>query len=231
MEKENPLKKLAIGLKAVIAEFAGETSKPSESQNFNEVKTQDGQLILSYDGEMPMANMPLFILDEAGQRLPAPDGDYVIEDGSTLKVSKGVITEVVAGTAEAPAEEALPVEQAEQTPANTQAQAPVQTPKAVVESIVKEYRFQEQLDELKASLEAKDKTIAELTEKFNAQVAENEKHKQAFGKLAELVTAIADEPAKPTTVEKKDGFKKNPIKEDKSDFEKKVAEFHKSVFK
>lgn len=203
MDNPSKFKKLADGLKAVFAEFTGQTVK------FQEVKATDGS-ILSYDGEMPMAGAPIFIMDEAGQRLPAPTADYILEDGSTLKIQDGVIMEVVAG-AEAPVEQnqdPAKVEQAEAPPAqNTATQAP-SVPKTVVESIIKEYRFQEQLDEVRALLELKDKTIAELTEKFATSQAEVTKITEAFTKMSELVDKIADQPADESTPEKKDGFKK-----------------------
>ena len=204
MDNPSKFKKLADGLKAVFAEFTGQTAK------FQEVKATDGS-ILSYDGEAPMAGSPIFIMDEAGQRLPAPTADYILEDGSTLKIQDGVVMEVVAG-AEAPVEQnqdTAKVEQAEAPVANAQpAPTAPSVPKTVVESIIKEYRFQEQLDELKASIEAKDATIAELTEKFTTSQAEVTKITEAFTKMSELVDKIADQPADESTPEKKEGFKK-----------------------
>lgn len=224
--EQNKLVSTLLAIKTVLSEaFGSQEDKPSTEQKFKEVKAQDGTL-LSYDGEMPMAGMPVFVLDEAGQRLPAPDADYVLEDGSTLKVQGGVIKEVVAGQTAPEAQGAEgKVENAEAPATNAAPQAQTPAPKAVVESIIKEYRFQEQIDELKAVIAEKDKTITELTEKFTAQSAETEKHKQAFSKLSELVGKIADEPATTSKTEKKEGFEKKAAK--MGDISKEIKEFRK----
>ena len=44
---------------------------------FAEVKTIDG-VVLQYDGELAEGT-PLFVLDEQGNQIPAPEGDYQIE--------------------------------------------------------------------------------------------------------------------------------------------------------
>jgi hypothetical protein len=44
---------------------------------FSEVKTIDG-IVLQYDGELAEGT-PLFVLDEEGNQIPAPEGDYQVE--------------------------------------------------------------------------------------------------------------------------------------------------------
>jgi hypothetical protein len=44
---------------------------------FSEVKTIDG-IVLQYDGELAEGT-PLFILDENGEQIPAPEGEYQVE--------------------------------------------------------------------------------------------------------------------------------------------------------
>ena len=44
---------------------------------FSEVKTIDG-VVLQYDGELAEGTL-LFVLDEQGNQIPAPEGDYQIE--------------------------------------------------------------------------------------------------------------------------------------------------------
>lgn len=228
MDASEVLKKIAEGFKSVLASVEP-TTEPTETQTFKDVKTQDGLTILSYDGETPAPQMPVFVMDESGQRLPAPDGDYILEDGSTLKVQGGIIMEVVAGgaPAEPPAEGA--VENADANAGTPQAQVP-QVPKSVIESIVKEYHFQEQLDELKTSLEAKDATITELTEKLTKAEGETAKFSKAFKDLTDLVVKIADQPATDSKTEKKDAFIKEtntePVPEAVAEFRKKHLNNH-----
>ena len=105
------------------------------------------------------------------------------------------------------------------------AQTPAPAPKAVVESIVKEYRFQEQLDELKALVSEKDKTIAELTEKFTKASESIDKNGEIVKELFALVNKIGDLPSTESKVEKKDTFKKADPKP--SNLSEKVAELQK----
>ena len=44
---------------------------------FAEVKTIDG-IVLQYDGELAEGT-PLFVLDEEGNQIPAPEGEYQVE--------------------------------------------------------------------------------------------------------------------------------------------------------
>lgn len=44
---------------------------------FSEVKTIDG-IVLQYDGELAEGT-PLFVLDEGGNQIPAPEGEYQVE--------------------------------------------------------------------------------------------------------------------------------------------------------
>jgi len=44
---------------------------------FSEVKTIDGS-VLQYDGELAEGT-PLFVLDEEGNQIPAPEGEYQVE--------------------------------------------------------------------------------------------------------------------------------------------------------
>lgn len=70
-----------------------------------DVKTQDG-LILSYDGELAVG-IEIFLVDEMGKN-PAPDAEYILEDGTKIVVVAGLVEEL-----EAPEEvvEEAPVEE------------------------------------------------------------------------------------------------------------------------
>lgn len=72
-----------------IREFLQEEN----SVSLIDVKTQDGT-ILSYDGELTVGT-EIFVLDETG-RTPAPDGEYILEDGTKLSVMAGKIEEIEA---------------------------------------------------------------------------------------------------------------------------------------
>jgi hypothetical protein len=52
---------------------------------FAEVKTIDG-IVLQYDGELAEGT-PLFVLDEEGNQIPAPEGEYQVEYEDQLWVA------------------------------------------------------------------------------------------------------------------------------------------------
>jgi len=79
------------------------------STELKDIKTADGT-ILSYDNELAVG-AEIFVVDESG-RNPAPDGEYILEDGSKIEVMKGKIEEIKSPEApvEMPVEEIAPVE-------------------------------------------------------------------------------------------------------------------------
>jgi len=164
-------------LKALI--FGAE--KPAEEivtteQKFVDEKLADGTTIISYDAEELAQGVVVFLLDEAGQRLPLPVGDYSTENGDTFTVvdETGAIDNVVlAAEPEANPEEG-------QAPApTTPAPAPMQnTPKRVIKSQVEEHVFSLEIEgvepitvDFSSMFTAKDKEIADLKE-LNKQMFE-----------------------------------------------------------
>lgn len=63
---------------------------------FAQVKTD--KAILVYDTEKLEAGVAVFVEDEEGNRTPAENGEYRLEDTSTIKVDDGKVTEVVEPT-------------------------------------------------------------------------------------------------------------------------------------
>lgn len=64
-----------------------------------EVKTKEGKSI-SIEGELAKGSAA-FMMNEAGEKVACPDGAYVLEDGSTLTVTGGLISDLVAAQAAA----------------------------------------------------------------------------------------------------------------------------------
>lgn len=73
---------------------------------FAEVTTIDG-IVLQYDGELAVET-PVFVVDEAGAQLPAPEGQYQVDIDGVIKIisidAQGVINAV-----ELPSEEEEPM--------------------------------------------------------------------------------------------------------------------------
>lgn len=118
-------------------------------KTFAEVKLKDGTVI-AYDGDMPMEGMEVWVIPSDGtDKLPAPDGVLVLEDGSQIEVVAGKITKV------APAEAMKTDAGTTQSIPETEAAA-----KRIVESTIKETVFTK--DEVTAK-------IKEVTDSFTAQ--------------------------------------------------------------
>lgn len=115
---------------------------------FAEVTTDKGSLI--YDGEL-IVGTEVSVENEDGSIADAPDGDYVAEDGTIIKVAEGKVTEIIAPEVEdvEPIEEELEEEE------------PVEEPEED-----KTAELEAKIAELEALIEEKDKLIQELTDKL-----------------------------------------------------------------
>ena len=81
--------------------------------NLGNITTDKG--ILSWDGEEDLkAGDSVYIEDAEGNRTPAADGDYVSEDGKTIVVVDGKVSEIADPKAEVAPEEAPAVEEENQ---------------------------------------------------------------------------------------------------------------------
>lgn len=59
--------------------------------NFADAKLQDGTIV---SAEAFEPGQDLFIIDEAGNRIPAPDGEHTLEDGSKVVTKDGKIESI-----------------------------------------------------------------------------------------------------------------------------------------
>jgi Fe-S cluster assembly scaffold protein SufB len=65
---------------------------------------ESGQEIMT-DADAFAVGVSVFVMNDENERIPLPDGDYLLEDGSTLVVAEGMVAEIK--DAEAPAEEVV----------------------------------------------------------------------------------------------------------------------------
>lgn len=163
---------------------------------FESVKTDNG--VLEYEGELKEGTK-VFITDaETEERTPAADGDYVLEDGRTLVVADGAITEIKEAveeetepetTEETPAEETTEEVAAEET---TEPEATEETPaEEVTEEVVIEV-VEETVDEvaeLKGRIDALEALVKELAEKVVAQAKDTE---EKFSKISLAKPAVEE---------------------------------------
>ena len=92
------MSKLKEKIKALLMQYAA-------------VSTDKGNLI--YNTDMLEVGSEVFVEDENGENVPAADGEYILEDGRTVEVEGGKVTEIKAKEDE-PAEPAAPVMPAEE---------------------------------------------------------------------------------------------------------------------
>ena len=64
-----------------------------------EVKTQDGTMTFSFDGDVPAIGMPVMDIT-SGTPVPVADGEYILDGGINVTVSGGMFSEVETKDAE-----------------------------------------------------------------------------------------------------------------------------------
>ena len=158
---------------------------------FESVKTDNG--VLEYEGELKEGTR-VFITDaETEERTPAADGDYVLEDGRTLVVADGAITEIKEAveeetepetTEETPAEETTEEVAAEETtePETTEEITEPEVVEVVEETV-------DEVAELKGRIDALEALVKELAEKVVAQAKETE---EKFSKISLAKPAVEE---------------------------------------
>lgn len=146
---------------------------------FETVKTDNG--VLEYEGELAV-NTEVFVTDtETEERTPAADGEYVLEDGRTLVVAGGKITEIK----EASEPETEPEQTEETEPEQTEEVAAEET-EPETEPEQTEETEPEQTEETTEEIPAIEKRIMELEKVV-------EELKESYKELAEKVLKIVQE--------------------------------------
>lgn len=136
----------------ILAQFSAEEQKqlndfkaPVVVAKLAEVKTKDGAMTFSYEGDALAVSMPIMDIT-SGTPVPVIDGEYTLEDGTKIKVAGGMVSEL---------ETATPASDTEMTKKVDEAV------KAQMSSHVSKY------DELKAVNVELSNQVALLTKAFN----------------------------------------------------------------
>ena len=176
-------------LSGLVSKFNAEPTTETK-ETFIDAKLMDGTIIRYESLEV---GMPLMVIDEAGNELPAPDGEHELEDGTKVTVEAGIITEVASKEEEAPEEEEAPIEQ----------------PMAAVESVSKE-DFETLKNEV-AELKTKFEEFSTINETLSADnIAMKEIVKETFS----IVEKLANVPTEnPVSVRSNNPFKKTISRE------------------
>lgn len=142
-------------------------------QTFGEIKTADGELTLTYEGEEFAVGTEIFVVTADGN-VPAPDGEHMLEGGIKIETEGGVIQSIER------TEEELP-EIADETTAGEYPKEEMAEEEEIVETVMEdtvEEAIVEAIAEVIAPMiEEMKKDIEEMKSKFEA----TEKKVETFG--------------------------------------------------
>lgn len=154
-------------LKKEVAELKAKLAKAMLKESFAATKTD--KAVLVHETEELNVGTEVFVEDEEGNRTPAEDGIYTLEDGKRIKVTEGKVEEILEAEEETEAEE-TEVEAAEETAEETPAE---------------EYATKAEFDALATA-------VADLTAVVNDLIAKVDGTNEAFSaRLAKVETAPA----------------------------------------
>lgn len=159
--------------------------------NFKDIMLPDGST-LRYEGDMPMVQMPVTILQPDGTELPAPDAVYEMEDGASIEVIEGIIVSVTPPVAEAEVDAKDKEKGMPTTPHEMENNTA--TVKTLIETHTKEHHFTK--EEVTSMLE---QSVVNMTEKFATATKElSDKIEVMEGynsDLSALVLKFSEQPA------------------------------------
>lgn len=175
-------------LSGLISKFNA-TETETTNETFVDAKLADGTIVRYEKLEV---GMPLMVIDEAGNELPAPNGEHQLEDGTMVTIEEGIITEIATKEEEMPEEE-MPLEQ----------------PMAAVETITKE-----EFETLKAEVETLKTKFEEFTKTNDTITAENTAMRAIVKETFSIVEALAKVPStNPVEIKNNNPFKKSISRE------------------
>ena len=155
-------------------------SEETIETTFAEIKTADGELTLTYEGELG-EGVGIFVITEDGN-IPAPDGTHALEGGITISTEGGVITAVAEEEVEATEEEMS--EEVENTEEEFEGESDDVNINELHEALIQMIggEFKEQFTALKEELMGEINTVKE---QFNAAPATEKtitNTKQTYGR-------------------------------------------------
>ena len=127
---------------------------------------ESGQEIMT-DADAFAVGVSAFVVNDEGERIPLPDGDYQLQDGSMLVVAEGAVVEVNEATTE-PEVEAEEEKEEEMKAEEVEASSDVLTREAV-EGMIAE-AIEATKKEFSAQIEERDAKITELSKQATPSI-------------------------------------------------------------
>jgi len=130
---------------------------------------ESGQEIMT-DADAFAVGVSAFVVNDEGERIPLPDGDYKLQDGSLLVVAEGAVAEMKEAEAEVEAEEEKEEEmKAQEVTEEVQASSEVLTREAV-EGMIAE-AIEATKKEFSSQIEERDAKITELSKQATPSIS------------------------------------------------------------
>ena len=126
---------------------------------------ESGQEIMT-DADAFAVGVSAFVVNDEGERIPLPDGDYKLQDGSMLVVAEGAVAEMKEAEAEVEAEEE---KEEEMKAEEVEASSDVLTREAV-EGMIAE-AIEATKKEFSSPIEERDAKITELSKQATPSIA------------------------------------------------------------
>lgn len=164
-------------------------------QKFEQAKLEDGTIVM-WEGELT-TGAALFVVDEQGVQMPAPDGEHKLEDGTIVSTAGGLVVTVTPAEAEEEAEITIEVE-------DKKSEDMAGELEMLVEKLAEKVTALEtKMDEMSKKHEAmSSEDINGKVEAINAEIASK------FNSVIDLVSKISNEPAAEVVQPVKSGFGK-----------------------
>tara|TARA_R110002072_G_scaffold1169_8_gene9693 strand:+ start:607 stop:1194 length:588 start_codon:yes stop_codon:yes gene_type:complete len=147
-------------------ELAVEEKEETQEVAFATAVLESGQEIQT-DADAFAVGVSAFVVNDEGERIPLPDGDYKLQDGSMLVVAEGAVAEMKEAEAEVEAEEEKEEEMKAETE-EVQASSEVLTREAV-EGMIAE-AIEATKKEFSSQIEERDAKITELSKQATPSI-------------------------------------------------------------
>jgi len=167
-------------------------------QSFGEIKTADGELTLSYEGDELAQGLAIFVVTPEGN-VPAPDGEHALEGDITIVTADGKI-EAIKET-EAPAEEELEEEIVSEEMAEEEVieEEKMEEPVEAIADAVTEEVAEEVSDAVEAAID--EEVVAAVAEAVKEVVEEMTKEmEERMKSLEEKYASFSSAPASEKTI-------------------------------
>ena len=147
----------------IFKKYSVELSVEENAEVKFAVATLDSGQEIQTDAEAFAVGVAVFVVNDEGEQIPLPDGEYTLQDGSMLVVAEGAVTEVKEAEAEEPAVEAEEDKEEEMSeePKEVEASSEVLTREEVAGMIAE--AIEATKAEFSSQIEERDAKITELS--------------------------------------------------------------------